>query len=457
MNFTKPAFIPSKYFIRTYGCQMNVHDSERMSGLLIEMGYIPVDRVDETDIVLINTCAVREKPERKLFAELGYLRKIKQRRPELIIAVTGCMAPREADVIHKRFPHVNLLIGPRSLHKLPDLLDNYLLHRQTVQAIDLNDDPTPITPICRAGNVSAWVDVMFGCDYSCSYCAVPTARGCEVSREPIQVLDEIRQLNEQGYREVTLLGQTVNAYGRSFHYRMSGKAGENENERIDFTWLLRQIDAIAPDMRVRFASPHPALFTDRLIGAIADLDTVCEHVHLPLQSADDEVLKRMQRAYTYGQFAGIVEKLRRAVPGIRISTDIRVGFPGETEAQFRRTLDAVREMEFEQAFMFIYSPRRHTEALKYESESIDTDTQKRRLQELIETANRQFHDRNELEVGRVFDVLVEGPSVKNPLRMQGRTRTNKTVILDAPAEVTGKAIKIATRKAYLWGFEGDLV
>ena len=457
MNQKETTTQKNRYFIRTYGCQMNVHDSERMCGLLDEMGYRLVESAENADLVLINTCAVREKPERKLFAELGNLKKLKQRRPELIIGVTGCMAPRDADVIRKRAPHVNLLLGPRSLQRLPELLEDFLLHRKPVQALDLTDDPTPVTPVCRTSVISAWVDVMFGCDYSCSYCAVPTARGGEVSRLPRLILDEIRELNKLGYKEVTLLGQTVNAYGRDFHYRMPGGENGETDKRIDFTWLLRQVDSIAPGIRVRFTSPHPRLFSDRLIGAIVELGTVCEHVHLPLQSANDEVLKRMQRAYTYKQYTQVVQKLRNAVPEISITTDLIVGFPGETEIQFRRTLDAVVEMGFDQAFMFIYSPRRHTDALKYESEAVAQDVQKRRLQELIDTANRQFQERNARDAGKVFEVLVEGPSPKNPLRLHGRTRTNKTVIFDGAEELTGKTVNVATSKAFLWGFKGEVV
>lgn len=448
---------PGSYFIRTYGCQMNVHDSERMSGLLEALGYHPVGSTGTADLILINTCAVREKPERKLFAELGNLRKVKQGRPDLIIGVTGCMAPREVDIIRKRAPHVDILLGPRSLHRLPELLDDFLAHRKPVQALDLEDDPTLETPTCRTSVISAWVDVMFGCDYSCSYCAVPTARGGEVSRHPGSILKEIQELNRSGYREVTLLGQTVNAYGRDFHYRMPGDEGGSSKQRIDFTWLLRQIDSIAPGMRVRFTSPHPRLFSDRLIEAIADLGSVCEHVHLPLQSADDEVLTRMRRAYTYDQFARVVEKLRKAVPDISITTDLIVGFPGETEIQFRRTLDAVAEMQFDQAFMFIYSPRRHSDALLYESEAVAPVVQKRRLQELIDKANRQFQNRNAKDIGRVFEVLVDGPSPKNPYRLHGRTRTNKTVILDGIKELIGKTVNVSTQKAFLWGFEGEVV
>lgn len=441
--------------MQTYGCQMNYHDSERMLGMLEGMGYQAAENAEDADIVLINTCAVREKPERKLFAELGRLRKFKQRRPEMIIGVTGCMAPRDADIIRNQAPHVDLLIGPRSLHRLPDLVGKIERQRRPLEEIALDDDPTAVTPILRKSSISAWVDVMFGCNYGCTFCAVPTARGAELSRPPDQVFDEIDELQKLGFREVVLLGQTVNAYGRDFKYRLSTANGGVDGLRIDFSWLLREIDRRAPGMRLRFTSPHPQLFSDRLIRAVAELPAVCEHVHLPLQSANDEVLKRMQRAYTYSQYRSIVDKLRETIPGIAISTDIIVGFPGETEENFRETVQAFRDNGFDQAFMFAYSPRRHTKAFEYKDE-IPGEIQKRRLQELIETANAQFNDKNRKLVGQTFEVLVEGPSEKNPDRLCGRTRTNKMVIFDGPKGIIGRSVLVKTEKPYLWGFEGTL-
>lgn len=443
------------FFIQTYGCQMNYHDSERLHGILESIGYREALDSSDADVVIINTCAVREKPERKLFAELGRLRKIKLKRPEMIIGVAGCMAPREEDVLKKSAPYVDILIGPRSLHRLPELLHRIQQKRQGIYALDLEDDPTPITPVSRSNRISAWVNIMFGCNYACSFCAVPSARGKEVSRPPEEILDEIKVLNAQGYKEVTLLGQTVNAYGRDFFYRIKDADNIDPEERVDFSWLLRQIDSRFPGFRIRFTSPHPQLFSDRLIETIAELSTVCEHVHLPLQSADDEVLHGMRRSYTYSKFQHIVNKLREAVPDIAISTDIIVGFPGETEEKFRKTLAAVKDLKFDQAFMFAYSPRRHTEAFDFEGE-IHPEIQNKRLQELIEIANQSFNDINKLQLERTFEVLVEGPSTKNPARMSGRTRGNKTMIFDAPESAIGQLIQVKATESFLWGFKGEM-
>lgn len=445
-----------RFFLQTYGCQMNVHDSERMHGMLEFAGYEKTDDALKADVVIINTCAVREKPERKLFAELGRLRRLKKENPKMIIGVAGCMTPRDGDLIRERASHVDLLLGPRSIHRLPELVRKIELQRQPIEAVELFDDPTPITPIRRAGTISAWVDVMFGCSFACTFCAVPSARGKEISRPINHILDEIRELKYLGYKEITLLGQTVNAYGRDWFYRLPNATGEELRKRIDFAYLLDQINAIAPDMRIRFTSPHPQLFNDRLIRAIRDLPSVCEHVHLPLQSADDQVLRRMKRSYTYAKYRKIVDNLRKEIPDITITTDIIVGFPGETEEQFQRTVHALEENQIDQAFMFIYSPRRFTEALKYETEAVPVETQKRRIQKLIDVANDLFARKNKSEVGRTFEVLVEGTSEKNAHKLSGRTRGNKTVVFEGKRELIGKLVNVRTTRGFLWGFEGNI-
>ncbi|MFN3820903.1 MAG: MiaB/RimO family radical SAM methylthiotransferase, partial [bacterium] len=297
MRGTSPNPSSPKVFVKTYGCQMNVHDSERMIGLLMNEGFTPADSPQKAQVILINTCAVREKPERKLMAELGRLKKLKEQAPDLIIGVTGCMAPRDGELIRQKAPFVDLLLGPRSLHRLPELVRIAQRLRQPVEAIDLSDDPTPLTPIRRTSTISAWVDVIFGCSFACTFCAVPSARGPERSRLPEDILAEVAELKSLGYREITLLGQTVNAYGRDWRYRIPSHSRlferlKDTRQRVDFTWLLREIDRVVNGaMRVRFTSPHPTLFSAQLIEAIADLPSLCEHIHLPLQSADDGILK----------------------------------------------------------------------------------------------------------------------------------------------------------------------
>ena len=449
--------IRKKYYLQTYGCQMNEHDSERMQGMLEGAGYEEAGEFAEADVVVLNTCAVREKPERKLFGQLGVLKRIKREKPGLIIGVAGCMAPRDADTIRQRAPFVDLLIGPRSINRLPDLVRKVDLQRQPIDAVDLLDDPTPLTPVRRSNSISAWVDIQFGCNYSCSYCAVPTARGKEKSRHPKELFEEIQELVHLGYKEITLLGQTVNAYGRDFSYRQEDYLDDEGNPlRIDFAWLLREIDRIAPQLRVRYTSPHPQLFNDRLIEAIAGLPTVCEHFHFPLQSGDNEVLKRMRRTYTIEKYSDTVRKLRQRVPDISVTTDIIVGFPGETEEQFEKTLEVYRELEFDQAYMFAYSPRRHTQALEFDGEEIPEETRKRRLAELIELANEQSREKNRRRVGKTYEVLVEGPSDKNPGKLMGRIRGNQIMIFEGPDELIGQLVPVKSREGYMWGFEGEL-
>lgn len=442
-----------RLYLKTYGCQMNFHDSERILGMMQNAGYDSTDAVDDADVVILNTCAVREKPENKLFAELGRIRKKKKENPDMIVSVSGCMAPRDGDIIRTRAPFVDILIGPRSIYRLPDLVRKVELQRQPVDAVDLLDDPTPLTSVRRANTVSAWVDVVFGCNYQCTFCVVPSARGDEASRPPEQIFEEVDELYGLGYKEITLLGQTVNAYGRDYKFRMPGTNDGNSAERTDFTWLLEQIDRRAPQMRVRFTSPHPQLFSDRLIKAIADLPTVCEHVHLPLQSADNKVLKNMKRSYTYERFLRIVEKLRKKIPDIAITTDIIAGFPGETDKQFQRTLNALEEIEFDQAFMFAYSARRNTAAYGSPDE-IPADIKKQRLNDVISMVNSIAQKKNKKDIGRELEVLVEGPSEKKPERLCGRTRGNKMMIFDGAPELTGQLVTVKVERAYLWGYQG---
>lgn len=463
---------PPKVFVKTFGCQMNVHDSERMVGLLIREGFTSADSPHKAQVILINTCAVREKPERKLLAELGRLKKLKERNPDLIIGVTGCMAPRDGELIRQKAPFVDILLGPRSLHRLPELVRTAQRLRQPVEAIDLSDDPTPLTPIRRSSTISAWVDVIFGCSFACTFCAVPSARGPERSRLPEDILTEVAELKSLGYREITLLGQTVNAYGRDWYYRIPPSSRlfdqlKETRQRVDFAWLLKEIDRVVDgSMRVRFTSPHPTLFPPQLIEAIANLSSICEHIHLPLQSADDEVLKRMRRAYTYGQYRQVVDRLRSKIPHLAITTDIIVGFPGESDQAFRKTLKAMEEIEFDQAFTFIYSPRRHTEAALMEDQ-VPYDEANRRLQELLHLSKSLFERKNQALVGSSAEVLVEGVSEKDPHRLCGRTRSNKMVVFDLPDAngnkssprkelLIGQLVKVQLTTARLWGWEGVL-
>lgn len=438
-----------KYFIRTYGCQMNVHDSERIAGMLETLGYESAPAPDEADVIMLNTCAVRERPEHKLYAELGAIRKFRAEKPNLIIGVAGCMAQRDADSIRASAPDVDIILGPRSIHHLPHLIRSAQRNFKHSDGLDLEADPTPVTPVRRSSSITAYVDIIFGCNFNCTYCAVPSARGREVSRTPQDILDEIRQLNELGYREITLLGQTVNAYGHDLERLPDGK-------RIDFAWLLRAINDINPKLRVRFTSPHPMYFNQKLIDTIAELPSVCEHLHMPLQSGDNACLRRMKRTYTIEKFRGIVDRVREKMPDVTVTTDAIVGFCGETEEEFQNTLRAFEEIRFDQAFLFAYSPRHTTAAWEW-PDDVPAETKSRRLSELIELQRTISSEKNQQLLGQRFEVLVEGESNRDSSRLQGRSRNNKLVLFpgDLKTYPTGSLVEVETREAFLWGFIGE--
>jgi len=438
-----------RYWIQTYGCQMNVHDSERMAGMLEGIGFDATPNAEDADVILLNTCAVRERPEQKLYSDLGRLRTLKANNPDLVIGVAGCMAQREADSIRRRVPEVDILLGPRNLHHLPRLVKSAHTKQGADDGLSLDADPTPVTPVKRSSATSAWVDVIFGCNFKCTYCAVPSARGREMSRRPSEVLDEIRQLSDLGYREITLLGQTVNAYGHDLGRLDDGK-------RLDFVWLLEQINAINPTLRVRFTSPHPMYFSEALIYAIADLPCVCEHLHMPLQSGDNECLRRMKRTYTVERYRGIVERVREKMPDVTLTTDAIVGFCGETEREFQNTLDFFEEMRFDQAFMFAYSPRHTTEAFDW-PDDVPAIEKKERLNRLINRQADISREINQNLVGRPFEVLVEGTSDKDSTKMAGRTRGNKLMIFPGGSRdyPVGTLVEVRAKEGFLWGFTGE--
>jgi len=443
-----------KYFIRTYGCQMNVHDSERMAGMMDSLGYESTPSADAADVIVLNTCAVRERPEHKLYSELGLLRKLKTDNPNLVIGVAGCMAQRDADSIRARVPEVDILLGPRNLHHLPHLLRQTRREGSTPFAgqnndgLDLECDPTPATPVRRTSAISAYVDIIFGCNFNCTYCAVPSARGREVSRRPQEILDEVRQLNDLGYKEITLLGQTVNAYGHDLEPLP-------DSSRVNFASLLRRIDAINPKLRIRFISPHPMYFNQELVETIAGLPSVCEHLHMPLQSGDNDCLRRMKRTYTIEKYRHIVDSVREKMPQVSVTTDAITGFCGESESQFQNTMQVFREIAFDQAYLFAYSPRHSTVAWDWRDD-VPNETKKRRLAELIDLQKEISREKNRAAIGQTHEVLVEGQSDKDAARMQGRTRSNKLMIFpgDAKTFPVGSLVEVETREAFQWGFVG---
>jgi len=426
---------------------MNVHDSEIIAGLLESMGYTPANSLEDADIVLINTCTVRSKPVEKVFSFLGQLRKMKQRKQDLLIGVCGCMAQRDADLIKRRAPFVNLLVGPRNLHHLPELIEQAISCKHMVEWRDLNEQPCPPQFIKRRSSISAYVTIIHGCNRKCTFCVVPTARGQQWSVPPEVVLREVDNLITDGYKEIVLLGQNVDAYGHDI-----------KDKQVNLAWLLRQIDKLAAPskVRVRFTTNYPLYVTDELIETIGELESVCEAIHMPVQSGDDYILKLMRRGYTVEQYLRIVEKLRKRIPHIAIATDVMVGFPGEKEEHFKNTLKLMREVEFDQAFMFAYSPRPNTPAASM-PEQVPKDEKLSRLKELISLQNEIQLRKNEREVGNIVEVLVEGKSEKNGNKLSGRTRTNKIVVFEGDEKLCGKFLMIKLNKAYLWGFEGELI
>jgi tRNA-2-methylthio-N6-dimethylallyladenosine synthase len=440
-----------RYKILTWGCQMNEEDSEQMSLYLQERGYQPAERVEDADVILLNTCSVRRKPEEKVFSTLGQLRKLKQRKPNLVIGVCGCMAQLRAEEIKRRAPHVDMIVGTAHVSQVGNLLEEVLQQRRLAMRLELPErkgaivTDIPQRKIDRAPKLKAYVPIQYGCDKFCTFCIVPITRGRERSRPTQDILDEIKRLAELGTKEVILLGQTVNSYGKNL---LEG--------RVPFSRLLQLINDIPGIERIRFTSPYPRDFRDDLINAIAELPKVMEHVHLPLQSGDNAILKAMRRLYTIEQFEEIVHKLRERVPNIAITTDIIVGFPGETEEQFEHTLQAVERIRFDGAFMFAFSPRPGTPAAQMENQ-IPRAVKQQRLQRLIELQNRITCEINASQVGRVFEVLVEGPSQKDPTKLAGFTRENKMMHFVGERDLIGRLVQVRADEAHLWGFYGTLI
>ncbi len=436
--------------IVTLGCQMNVRDTQTLMGMLSQMGYGFTDDVESADLVLFNTCSVRENPERKVYGQVAALRELKQRRPGMLIGICGCMPqqPSELARMQRSLPHVDLILGTLNLHRFPELLSRAeQTGRQVVEVWHDEGDVIEGLPVWREpGSVKAFVNVVYGCDYRCTFCVVPTTRGRQRSRRPEAVEAEVRALVAEGVREVTLLGQTANAYGRDL-----------EGEGITLASLLRRLDAVEGLERIRFTSNHPREMTDDLLEAMATLPKVCEHIHLAVQSGSDRILHRMGRRYSCQEYVDLVERMRRAIPGLAVSTDIIVGFPGETEEDFERTMELVRRVRFDSAFTFVYSPRPGTAALRL-PDPVPEPVKRERIMRLIELQNRISLEQNLLYRGRVVEVLVEGASEKDPRRLCGRTRTNKIVVLDEDpaqrADRVGQRVPVAIDDVTPWTLFG---
>ncbi|NLK42889.1 MAG: tRNA (N6-isopentenyl adenosine(37)-C2)-methylthiotransferase MiaB [Tissierellia bacterium] len=435
------------YYIRTYGCQMNEHDSEKISWILSNMGYNETESLEEADLIIYNTCLVRENAEIKVYGNLGALKQLKREKPDLIIAICGCMMQREEirNVITSKYKHVDLIFGTHNIHKLPQLINNHLKTGKTI--VDVLEDSREIVEDIDANrkySYKAFVNIMYGCNNFCSYCIVPYTRGRENSREPENIIKEIKELAQNGCKEVTLLGQNVNSYGKAL------------NRDYDFVDLLRDINEIDGIERIRFMTSHPKDLSDKLIEAYKSLDKLCEHLHLPVQAGSNRILKEMNRKYTKEDYLLIIKKLKEAVPNIAITTDIIVGFPGETEEDFNETLELVKEVEYDSAFTFLYSIREGTRAAKMENQ-IDDKVKHARFQKLSDLLNDISLGKNEKLLGETFEVLVEEVSKNNPEVLTGRTRSNKLVHFKGDKSLIGTMVNVKIENAKTFTLEGNIV
>jgi tRNA-2-methylthio-N6-dimethylallyladenosine synthase len=430
-----------RYHVTTFGCQMNEHDSDRMKGMLESLGYREADRRADADLILFNTCSIREKADDRFIAHLGEAKRLKREDPERVVGVGGCWAQSVKDEVFAQFPFVDVAFGPGQVHKLAEFLTSDSL---TAQGFFEFEGFTGHLPARRERPVQAWVQISAGCNMKCSYCIVPSTRGREVSRPPQELVEEVRGLVADGVREVTLLGQNVNSYGTRLR-----------PVRSSFAELLRALDAIDGLDRIRYTSPHPSHMGEDVVRAHAELPSVCEHVHLPLQAGSSRVLKAMRRTYTRERFMDRVALLRKHVPDVAITTDIIVGFPGETEEDFRQTLEVCEEVGFDGAFTFIFSPRRETEAATFTDGLVPHEVAVDRMERLVEVVQRRAHERAQRFVGRTLDVLVEGPSRTDPSRLRGRSRHNKVVNFTGLAE-PGEIVPVQISRATSQTLGGEL-
>ena len=412
---------------------MNEHDSERMKGMLDSLGYEQVETRDDADLILFNTCSIRESADTRFIGNLGEAKRLKTENPDRVVGVGGCWAQSVKDEVFERFPFVDVAFGPGQIHRLAEFLTSDSL---TAQGYFEFEDFAGHLPMKREREFQAWVQISQGCRMRCSYCIVPSTRGPEVSRDPGDLMEEIARLAGDGVREVTLLGQNVNSYGRDLP----------NDARMTFAELLGEVDGIDGIERVRYTSPHPQDMKEDVIRAHAELPSLCEHIHLPLQSGSSRILKAMRRTYTRERFLDRVAQIREHVPDVALTTDIIVGFPGETERDFEETLEVVEQVRFDSAFTFIFSPRRGTEAADLPGQ-LPHAVKRERMERLVELVQRHATERAQRFVGRTMEVLVEGPSRTDPSKLRGRTRHNKTVNfsgLAQPGELVDVEIASAT-------------
>lgn len=430
------------YYVLTYGCQMNVYDSEILAALCEADGYVQASKPERADLVIFNTCCIRDNADQKVYGRLGDFKHSRQLNPNFVLVVAGCLAQKDKDAMLAEYPQVDIVLGTHQVRHLPDAVHQVLEKRKQLALVDRSGDHLEL-PAQPQSLFQAKVPISVGCNQWCTYCIVPYVRGPLKSRPLSWIKAEVQRLAAGGWREIMLLGQNVNDYGRDL------------DGNVDFATVLRELKGIQGLDRLRFTSPHPAYFTDSVIEAMADNPSVCEHIHLPLQSGDDEVLRKMKRGYTAEEFLKLVSKLRSAIPNLGITTDIIVGYSDETEQQFQHTLEVVSAAQFDSAFMFAYSERPGTPGALF-PDQVPEEVRMERLYRLIALQNAISENKHRTRKGQKVEVLVEGPSKKDKGRYTGRTRQNWLVHFPSQNDLTGRLVMVTLQEAYMWGFVGVL-
>lgn len=434
-----------KMYMGVYGCQMNLSDAERMAGLLGTIGYQKTDAMDEADLILLNTCCVRETAEDKVYGKIGEIKHLKKTRSNLIFGIVGCMAQKEGARLIARAPHIDFVLGTDKFQRLIPTVTEIEAKRDR-HIVDVEWEgvsPAEGLPVARSGRFSAWIPIMFGCNNFCTYCIVPYVRGRERSRQPEDILREIRQAARDGFREITLLGQNVNSYGK-------------DHRQADFSDLLKMADEVEGIERIRYMTSHPKDLSHRLIETVRSSRHICEHFHIPVQYGNDRILKAMNRGYTIERYRNLVQEIRDVLPAASITTDLIVGFPGEEEADFVQLLNFVEEIRYDAAYTFLYSTRSGTPAAAMDHQ-VPNDVKKERLHRLMEVQDAISREVNESYRGRIVEVMVEGPSAHRPDVWMGRTRTNKIVLWDHQNECPGDMADVMITQPQTWLLKGNLV
>lgn len=425
-----------------YGCQMNVSDAERMAGQLASIGYEPTEAMGEADLILINTCCVRESAEDRVYGKIGEIKHLKEQNPALIFGITGCMAQKEGEALIRRAPHIDFVLGTNKVHELTHVVQEIEAERGHVVDVQFAETELPEgIPVARQNKFSVWVPIMYGCNNFCTYCIVPYVRGRERSRRPEEVVAEVREAVRQGAKEVTLLGQNVNSYGK-------------DHKRADFADLLKMVDEVPGIERVRFMTSHPKDLSDKLIETIRAGKHICEHIHLPVQHGSNRILRAMHRIYTVEDYRALVARIRAALPTVSLTTDLIVGFPGETEEDFSELLAFLREIRYDSAYTFLYSKRSGTPAATMDGQ-VPEKVKHERLERLMAVQDAISREKNEALLGTEAEVLVEGPSKHDAAVWNGRTRTNKLVLFPHGEEQPGDLVRVKITQPQTWVLKGE--